>query len=406
MHSKIAFINTGTGRNLGDRAMLRNMVRLVQEAGASEVWVPADMSAQMCAEWGVRPYSLFQHCLGRFQFARWPRLLRAVPIGVTLLVCLALVALRKLRGSDLPWSFMEAELVNTLARTDAVVFNGGGYLTDEGRAECRGCLVTGWLAGLLGNRVYMTGQGIGPFDSGLTRWLLARVARRAEHIAVRDPAESRTLLIGLGVPAERVRALGDDAFTLPARVVPELQERPERLLAVHFRISRFTEGVETIVSTLQQVLLAKQAQGWHIRFFIFSEHEALEREVIGRVTAAGVTRFDVFQSADPRVLKAAVAQADLAIGIAYHFHVFALSCGVPTIGLYGGHYYRQKLEGLFEWFGQTDWVLAFETLDADQVLRLLGDMEQHRADLHASLLERSRRLALAHDAHIAQLLNA
>ena len=49
MHRKIAFINTGSGRNLGDRAMLRNMVRLVQQEGISEVWVPADMTPHLVA---------------------------------------------------------------------------------------------------------------------------------------------------------------------------------------------------------------------------------------------------------------------------------------------------------------------------------------------------------------------
>lgn len=404
MHRKIAFINTGSGRNLGDRAMLRNMTRLVQSLEASEIWVAADMSEQMCSDWGVRRYALFHHCLGRFHLERWPRWLQWLPIAISLSVCFGLALARKLRGKDLPWQFMEAEMVNTLARTDAVVFSGGGYLTDKGRAECRGCLVTGWLAFFLGNKVYMTGQGIGPFDTALTRWLLQKVARRAQHIAVRDPAASRNLLLALGVPAERVSALGDDAFTLPAGVLPATLTRPARLLAVHFRISHFIEGVESIVRSLQQILLTKQEQGWHIRFFIFSEHEALEREVIGRLTAGGITRFDVFQSPDPRVLKAAVAQADLAIGIAYHFHVFALSCGVPTVGLYGGGYYRQKLEGLFEWFGKKAWVVAFDDLDPDKVLDLLGGMERHRQEIHTALLERSDLLAQAHDAYVRRIL--
>ena len=65
----------------------------------------------------------------------------------------------------------------------------------------------------------------------------------------------------------------------------------------------------------------------------------------------------------------------VAVGLAYHFVVFALVNGVPVVGLYGNDYYRQKMQGLLQWFDRQAWATPTATLDGDGLVRLVASIE-------------------------------
>jgi polysaccharide pyruvyl transferase WcaK-like protein len=56
-----------------------------------------------------------------------------------------------------------------------------------------------------------------------------------------------------------------------------------------------------------------------------------------------------------------------------HFCTFALSSGVPTVGLYNNDYYRAKLGGLFESFGVREYAMASEEISPDQLVERLTE---------------------------------
>ena len=48
-----------------------------------------------------------------------------------------------------------------------------------------------------------------------------------------------------------------------------------------------------------------------------------------------------------------LGRARFGLGLSYHFHVFLLSQGIPTIGPYTNPYYDIKLHGVFAAFDHT-----------------------------------------------------
>ena len=87
----------------------------------------------------------------------------------------------------------------------------------------------------------------------------------------------------------------------------------------------------------------------------------------------------------PPDMKGIVNAGKMLIGFSYHAWVFALTSGIPALGLFSGEYFRTKSKGLFEWYNRPGWVWNVETLDVADVLRTIEDMvancDAHREDL-------------------------
>lgn len=346
--------------------MLVSMMSFVRSQGAREVYVPVDCPKLLRQEFGAKSYPLAFHCLGRFGRLNRSTVGQIVSLAVISVLLVSLVVLRRTSRRALPWQFMEAELVNALARVDAVVLSGGGYLTDVGRLECRGCLLTALTARMLGVPILMTGQGVGPFDSRLTLLMLGMVVRKARFIAVRDDSGSGSWLSRAGAPASGVRVLGDDAFALaltaPARVPSS------RMLAVHIRRSSLLEAGAAVQVELSRLVRIYRDSGWRVRFLIFSERAVEELALVKTIDPKASLRDDVVATADPRLLCSALGECTLAIGFAYHFGVFALCQGVPARVLFEGEYYGQKMSGLMGLFGRSDWAIPMEKFRAGEVV--------------------------------------
>jgi hypothetical protein len=59
-------------------------------------------------------------------------------------------------------------------------------------------------------------------------------------------------------------------------------------------------------------------------------------------------------------LKWLLGKARFGIGLSYHFHVFLLSQGRPSIGLYSNDYYKVKLNGAFRAYGYQASPLSYQ----------------------------------------------
>ena len=95
---------------------------------------------------------------------------------------------------------------------------------------------------------------------------------------------------------------------------------------------------------------------------------------------------------DPSTVKGIVAEADLAVGTSYHFLMFALTAARPTVGLYKGPYYRQKLRGLFGHFELENTIVDLEAGSPDPAVRAGLDALRNRAALADRQSATARRL--------------
>lgn len=243
------------------------------------------------------------------------------------------------------------EFVDAVSRADLVVAAGMGGITDAFAEFGLGLLETLALAIRRRRKTAMVGQGIGPLRDPALRALAASVLPRIDVIAVREHLASRPLLDSLGVPAARTVTTGDDTVELAYRL------RPERLgggLGVNVRASDYSgvgsDEVRRLGQVLQDAASARRAP--MVSVPISAVPGEADADTIRQLMAGYHDAGD----RDDRVLTPVhvirrIQQCRVVVTGSYHAGVFALSMGVPAIGLAGSPYYADKFRGLSAQFG-------------------------------------------------------
>lgn len=355
---RILFLNTGVRHNLGDRAMLLNVVRLVRaHLPDAELIVDAGTPAWMVDEFRLQPASTMAHCWSRSGVGF------ATLYGILAIVGMSLL-LRSGAYRCLPRRSMEGEFLRSLAGADLIWMVGGGYLNDLGRREARAVLTTAYFGRMQNIPLVMTGQGLGPFFSRYSRWLLRRALGAARSISLRESIAGPREFDLPAFEAVNWHCGVDDAASLPW-----LPGECEAELAINFRQSLFHGQADGFELRVFRVIREVLAEGKRVRLFVFSErpqHElAIYQQWIERLSHHPM--LELVCDPDPRKLLAALSGCKRAIGMAYHFHLFAALAGVPVVSAYTGRYYASKFAGIDHVFGLPKSHFEYAELDDDRL---------------------------------------
>jgi len=244
-----------------------------------------------------------------------------------------------------------------LTAADALFVSGAGCFNDRYATSVGAvwALVIRCMS-LLRKPVILSGQQIGPLDRWaaqvVTRWALTP----AKFAGMRDPISLRVSR-ALGIPADRVGITGDDAWDLPPAPAPVIDalfrqaDLPPRFIAAQMRIDRATSFDSTDTVVMANILdAAAAALGLpvvFVRMFYADQDDDLESARRVSALMRAPTKV-VEEELDPATTKGILARAVIAIGVSYHFCVFAISSGTPTVGLYRNPYMIQKIRGLEE----------------------------------------------------------
>lgn len=272
-----------------------------------------------------------------------------------------------------------------------------------------------------GKPVFMSSQGIGPpFTSDLDARLAARMFGFCELVGVRDGNASAAILHTLGIDADKVITTGDDAllFRSPdpmAAVAAELSAIPpeRKIIGINLRESS-SYGRKYPKLDLQYLAVALDDIGArHNLHFLFipMSRDAQDNDlttaksIIEKMDEKGRTRL-VEKYWDAEQTRHLIGETDLALGISYHFLLFALSSGTPALGLCQNPYYKQKLSGLFRLYNCPDWAIelspgnpALLTNSFDQLVKQKEEvtalLEADKARVHALFASGRKQLAEA-----------
>lgn len=258
-----------------------------------------------------------------------------------------------LRGDDLEayGSFLEE-----FEQADALCISGGGHITD----------VVGWgdemldlimLARSCHLPVFMFGQGIGPITSKRLQEKAARVLPEVSLLALRERKFSNLLVRQLGVSDAVACVTGDDAVSLAYQYQ---QPTLGNAIGVNVRVGVDSDVPREIAHVTGRVLgrLATNLDAELIPVPI--SHTGLNDDldavrdvhVIRELLNEAGQESDGGQSM--KSLEEVIRQVGRCRAMvtgSYHSGVFALSQGVPIVGLYESTYYENKLEGLADMFG-------------------------------------------------------
>lgn len=255
----------------------------------------------------------------------------------------ARTGLRRSSGGDrwTPTAVRDATLVLAI---------GGGYFTDVDPEQAHRTLDLLEHAADRGIPTAMVGQGLGPLDDPQLLDRARTVLPRVDLIALREGRTGPALLASMGVAPERILVTGDDAVELghDAR-----RDEPGTDLGVCLRVAGYSPVARAARAAVARAVTALASEtGSALRPLIISEFRSEDRRSTLPLVR-GFPRVAPVQGryVTPRELAGRVSQCRVLVTGAYHLAVFALSQGIPVVGLSSTRYYDDKLGGLRDMFG-------------------------------------------------------
>lgn len=252
--------------------------------------------------------------------------------------------------------------LDEVRRSSVLTICGGGNLTSSYGALLRLRSLLAGYASACGVPVVVTGQQIGPFLSGQDEAILGHWLPRAKRVGVRDPDSSVKLALRAGVPADRLVVTGDDALDLVSTLPADLPRRcfgarPCVGLSLHLPGNRAerSERLAEMALCLAPWLRSLDADIlWlpHLRSSVPHRCDVqLARDFAEVAGLAG--RLVVADRPEYRTphIKYLTGLCDFLVSTRYHGLVFALTSGVPVVGVSHDEYTGAKIKGLYAYFG-------------------------------------------------------
>lgn len=235
-----------------------------------------------------------------------------------------------------------------LARCDIVFVCGGGNLTSVWPGVLESRLLLFSIAKLFNKRLILVSQTLGPF-SPTHRERCNRILEKADWVGVRDKTFSHRQV---DFP---VHFSVDDAAFLK----PEHNDRTRKLVRAGptLALSMRRLGSTSLAQLLDLGRAVNKIVAAKSMHTVFIPHHspggrgdlAIAKDL--QQAWSSQTSFQVVDTITPAAaLKALTADCHVTISMRYHQIVFALSTGVPAIGIYTDRYTRAKLRGAFEQF--------------------------------------------------------
>jgi len=286
----------------------------------------------------------------------------------------------------------QARLLGSVA---AIVSVGGGFLSSNYNYQFR--LYIYLLGMLLGKKVIVFAQSIGPFDSAASRFLIPRFLKRCALVAVREP-NSCDYLRRFGLSARCVRT-ADTAFLLAARSAAWVDDlfSAGRSVAITLKVYADPVRQRTLLDALVETALFLRQKGYGIILVSHVPNTDAMAAELSRLVGAGVRTVPF--GADPRELKELYSRCEFVVSCLMHAAVFAGDRHVPFAVIS----YEPKFLGLLRLLDYDDrLMLDSGLLDRpdfrDTLLAAVSYLEQNRrevADGLAARMPRVRQLAAA-----------
>lgn len=283
-----------------------------------------------------------------------------------------------------PLSYFKAIATNIyqVARCDKVIVCGGGNMTSvwPGVLEARLRLLR--IANFFKKDVILVSQTIGPYNEAHRR-AIDKILPSARWIGVRDINFSHTQV---NAP---VQFALDDACFLEKKhneYTQKISDANQVFACVSMR--KFggmnDQDVLSVASAIRDTVSANEVKT------VFIPHHA-PRGTEGDIKLAHNIKHlwseGSFHLVDPiplaSTLKALTADSQFVVSMRYHQLIFALSIGVPAVGIYVDEYTQAKLTGSFEALGLKPLVTSIKDVDT-KLSALVAEALASRANFEAA----------------------
>lgn len=376
--------------NLGDLAMLANVVRKLGEAipGAEfrMLGIPAP------APWRIDAGNYVPEGVGLFDDRLHPATESLMRLAVRFRLAQSLTEYRRGWAEKLALPLRTIGLrklsasiaIDNLLWADVLVETGhGGFTELFWEPDIADKLFLIRLAKSLGKPVVLTSHGYGPIRSPKIYATLRESIDDVDFLGVRTKSGlTWDTVSALNLNSVTPQFVGDDAADLPnasqERVdeILDLEGVPQAtpLLAAHIR-GRRAGGGSHIPETFARVL-NKLIHVLRIHVVVVPMRrsgrapdlrDAQElKKLVSKPSAVTVLNGDY----DWSETRGVIGRCAIGFGMAYHFAVFCLNQGVPCLTLSSSDYYQGKVGGILTDFGFPEWLIPLHKIEARETLDL------------------------------------
>ena len=284
--------------------------------------------------------------------------------------------------------FLPRAARGAIEASDIVAMSGCGLLTDRHAARAARSLALLREAEKRGKVAAMFGQGIGPITARRLRRACRATLPRLDILTVREPIHSTRFATDAGADPSTVVLTGEEAVEMANAAGGAGDGRAIGVvLRIHPDVDYLTGDEEQYRAIYGALDRSSRALGAPL----FPIHTSAGDMRLFRDALAP----DLEWPADPptpREVIDSIAGCRLVVTFSYHAAVFALSQGIPTIGLVRNPFSRVRFAGLADAFGAGLNILSFsDPRLADTLERTICEFWDSAADHQPALLESAHR---------------
>lgn len=398
MKLKILIVDHHSSSNRGDAAILYSITTaLKQYFSTPEIVVMADFPESLAILDDIEAY---KQTMVPF---RWKNLKKNFA-GLYLLLAGVLIK----RNIFLPGiRFLIKRLsLEHYIDADIVVSTGGGFLNDFYAPANLGRLWGMYFSKILGKKIFIFAQSIGPFDHFLHRVCVKFVLNKVDLITLRDQ-RSMEILNSIGINKPPVYVTADAAFSMEVNgVISKVVNKIKKIIDPEnfdLRISisvrkwqhyKYTSGhknyIQSLASLADWLVLEKRAQIFFIstctNFAGYHHDDRLVAEEIIDCMKCKTKRnpLVLFDEVVPQDLVEIYKFMDLHIGTRMHSNIFALLGGEPIVAIQ----YEFKTAELMETFELLDYSLDINTLGFRNLKTKVNGVIANQAKIRETIQKR------------------
>lgn len=293
----------------------------------------------------------------------------------------------KLYGYRAVHRFSVFKIIAEMRHCNALISGGGSLLQDK--TSTRSLLYYLFiirLGKLMGKKIMLYANGIGPVDKPRNRRRVRTAVSRTDVITLRD-VNSAEELRRMEVERDDMRVTADPVFTMNSapkerglellRINSVPEDKPFVTVSV-----RNWKGIEQTGFCGKIAELCDYIHTNHSRYIVFiamhSDDMNLGRKIRGMMENES---YIIDTTCTPEELMSVMSQADFALSMRLHALIFSARVAVPTIGMV----YDPKMDYYLEMLGMPS-MGRVEEIDTAQVKVQIDDMIQSR-DSHAQSLK-------------------
>ncbi|MHA1832046.1 MAG: polysaccharide pyruvyl transferase family protein [Candidatus Helarchaeota archaeon] len=268
------------------------------------------------------------------------------------------------------------DIITFFENLDIIHYIGGGYITDRWKIR----MVRDYLTVNIAKRINPdlkiigTGLGLGPFKSKISLFFLKKFLSKFDYLFLRE-RQSFDLVTKLSINTY-VKCCGDDVLLL-FPLFKELKYKKAKLnkKTVGFNLKDFPDhNYIKIKKNMEKFLNLLQTENFEIKYFCFGQKP-------------GPDDYSVLLNLDLKLTKDLIihnpykqgfcefienlAKVNFGIGFAYHFNVILSIMDIPSIAIYAGDYYKQKIEGAMKLFDTYSYVINIDNIQKSKIVSLI-----------------------------------